>query len=403
MATYFRGMDARETVSLTRAMLDSGERLRWPDAAGPVADKHSTGGVGDKVSLVLAPLAACCGLVVPMISGRGLGHTGGTLDKLEAMHGFRTDLSLEEFRAALARVGCAMAGQSATLAPADKVLYALRDVTGTVECMPLIVASILSKKAAAGISHLVMDLKCGDGAFMKTEERAVELATALVDVAEGLGIRAVALVTDMSQPLGLAIGNALEVEESVECLKGGGPADFRELTLRLVAAMVRLSGLAAAYEDAYALARTHLDDGSAWRRFQEMVKAQCGRLRGDGVPELDRASRVVELKAPRGGYVTRIATHAMGLASVKLGAGRLRLEDAIDPAAGIVLAKKVGDAVRSGEVLARVHHAMAARPELEGDIAACFEIGAERPAARELVAKVVTDAGVLGWSEWVLR
>lgn len=400
MATYFQRMSRDETVFLTRAMLHSGSRISWDGIPGPKADKHSTGGVGDKVSLVLAPLAACCGLQVPMISGRGLGHTGGTLDKLESMRGFRTNLSIQEVRETLKRVGCAMAGQSRELAPADKRIYALRDVTGTVECIPLIVASILSKKAAAGVESLVFDLKCGDGAFMKTESDALELARGLVDVAGGLGIRAAALVTNMEEPLGLAVGNALEVTESIECLRGGGPRDLRELTLRLTGAMILLSGLAADFGSAIGDALKRLDDGSAWRKFQEMVRAQGGELDGQGLPILERASHVVPLAAGRAGYLTRIANLRLGLASVKLGAGRQVVTDSVDPAAGIVLGKKVGDSVDKGDVLAWVHHPKVPRPELESEIAACFEIGAERAAPRELVWKVVTARGIRGWEEW---
>jgi pyrimidine-nucleoside phosphorylase len=399
MATYFKSMDAAETVSLTRAMLDSGERLSWPEFPEPKADKHSTGGVGDKVSLSLAPLAAVCGLRVPMLSGRGLGHTGGTLDKLEAMKGYRTALGPEEFRKVLADHGCVISAQTKVLAPADKVIYALRDVTGTVECIPLIVASILSKKAAAGVENLVFDLKCGDGAFMKTPERALELARALVDVSAGLGMKALALVTNMDEPLGVAVGNANETAEAVECLRGRGPADMRELTLRLTAAMVLLSGLEKTYPAAYARVRARLDDGSALKRFGEWVRAQGAELQPDGSPVLDLAVPGRPLPAPRDGYLTRVATTALGLATVRLGAGRLALTDVVDPGVGVMVAKKVGDPVKKGEPLAWLH-ARKDVPELEAEIAACFEVGPERVAPRPLVSHVVTAQGVQTWEEW---
>ncbi|HVP38268.1 MAG TPA: thymidine phosphorylase [Candidatus Saccharimonadales bacterium] len=399
MAVFFRGMDGAETVSLTRAMLESGRRLEWPEFPEPKADKHSTGGVGDKVSLALAPLAAACGLRVPMLSGRGLGHTGGTLDKLEAMRGYRTRLSPEEFRRVLAETGCVIAAQTEVLAPADKVIYALRDVTGTVECIPLIVASILSKKAAAGVESLVFDIKCGDGAFMKTEARAVELARALVDVSAGLGMRALALVTNMDEPLGLAVGNALETAEAVQCLRGAGPPDLRELTLRLAGAMVYLSGLEPRVEAAYQRARGRLDDGSAARRFGQWVSAQGAELGADGGPVLDLGVPGKPLPAPRDGYIARIATTALGLATVRLGAGRLALTDVVDPGVGVVLAKKVGDPVRKGEPLAALH-ARRPVPALEAEIAACFEVGPGRVAPRPLVSHVVTAEGVRSWEEW---
>lgn len=336
--TFLRGLDDAETVALTRAMTDSGERLSWPGIDGPFYDKHSTGGVGDKVSLVLAPLWAELGRRVPMISGRGLGYTGGTLDKLEAIPGCRTDLDPPALRRVLAEVGCFINGQTATLAPADRVLYALRNETQTVECIPLIVASILSKKLAEGLDHLVLDVKVGSGAFMKTVPEARALASALVRVGTGAGVHTRALLTEMDQPLGRACGNALEVRETVECLQGGGPPDLVELTVRL-----------AGHPEAAAV----LASGRAFPRFEAMVRAQGGDLAR--LAEARAEERV--LLAEREGVVTRCDAGAVGRAAFLLGAGRLRAEDPVNPAVGIVVEKKVGDRVGRGEPLARLHHA----------------------------------------------
>ncbi len=399
MATFFRDMSPAETVALTRSMLESGRRLSWSGLSGPRADKHSTGGVGDKVSLPLAPLAAACGLKVPMLSGRGLGHTGGTLDKLEAMHGYRTGLSIEEFGAVLEEVGCAIVGQSGALAPADGKIYALRDVTGTVECIPLIVASILSKKAAAGVETLVIDLKSGDGAFMRSEARALELARALVEVAEGLGMRCVALLTNMDEPLGLAVGNALEVTESVECLRGAGPPDLRELTLREVAAMLWLSGLEATMPLAYSRARAHLDDGSALECWRRWIRAQGAQATAEGSPTLDQAPVVMAVPAPSDGFVRHIRTYDMGLFAVRLGAGRLVKTDTVDPAVGLVLVRKVGDPVKRGEPLCWLH-LRREEPALVAEAAALFEVGAQRVAPKPLVTHVVSREGTADWESW---
>jgi pyrimidine-nucleoside phosphorylase/thymidine phosphorylase len=334
---YSRGLTDAETVALTRAMTRSGTTLSWGD--GPeVVDKHSTGGVGDKVSLVLAPLWAELGYRVPMISGRGLGHTGGTLDKLEAIPGFRTDLDQDRLQAVLAQVGCFVSGQTASLAPADRVLYALRNETCTVESIPLIVGSILSKKLAAGVSRLVLDVKCGSGAFMVAEDDARALAGALVRVARGAGTDASAWITAMDQPLGGAVGNALEVEESIATLEGGGPADLRELVLVLA-------------QDPRA--EQVLASGAAAERFRRMVAAQGGdpdaRLHGSG-------TTVVEVKADRSGVVRRMDARGVGRAAFVLGAGRRRAEDPVDPGVGAIVDRKVGDEVRPGDVLLRLHH-----------------------------------------------
>jgi pyrimidine-nucleoside phosphorylase/thymidine phosphorylase len=337
-------------------MLRSGEVLDLSDVPGAKVDKHSTGGVGDKVSLALAPIAAACGAVVPMVSGRGLGHTGGTLDKLEAIPGFRVDLPVPRFREILRSVGACLVGQTASIAPADKKLYALRDVTGTVESIPLIAASIMSKKLAEGIDGLVLDVKVGGGAFMKRPEEAERLARVLAGIGRSMGKRVVALLTAMDQPLGLAVGNALEVAEALELLRGGGPPDLREVTRALAAEMLLLAGLAGAPGEALRLADAAVADGRALAKLRELVEAQGGDARAvDDPARLPRAARTLEVPAPATGVVQAVDAEAVGLAAMALGAGRARIEDRIDPAAGIAVRKKVGDAVERGEPLAVLH------------------------------------------------
>ncbi len=353
MAVYFRGMTAAETSFLTSAMLRSGRTISLDSVRLPAIDKHSTGGVGDKVSLVLAPLAAACGIAVPMMSGRGLGHTGGTLDKLEAIPGYRTDLSEEEFLAALDSNGFAMIRASEEVAPADRLMYALRDATATVESIPLITASILSKKCAEGAAGFVFDVKCGSGAFMKTIGEARSLAHSLVSVARETGKKAVAVITDMSEPLGNAVGNSLEVEESVACLKGEGPADVMEVTIRLCGLMLVLAGVCASPEEGEALANTRIADGSAFARFVENVKYQggdTGYVTGEKAFAKSRLEK--RLVSRKSGYVAGIDAYSIGHAAVTLGAGRARKEDAVLPHAGILLAKKTGSRVLEGETLA---------------------------------------------------
>lgn len=357
MAVFFRGMTPRETAAYTRAMIDSGERYDLADVPGVKVDKHSTGGVGDKVSLILAPLVAAAGLPVPMMSGRGLGHSGGTLDKLESIPGFRVGLSKEEAIRQLRDIGVIMIGQTEAVAPADKRLYALRDVTGTVESIPLICGSILSKKVAAGVEALVMDVKSGSGAFMRTREDAEELADALVSIGTELGLRMVACVTDMDQPLGLEIGNALEVRESIDCLRGEGPKDLREIVAILAAEMICMGGKATDTERARTLAEELLDNGAALERFHTLVKAQGG---DDSVIEdsdrLDVAPGKVEIKAETDGCVVGFETREIGLASNALGAGRMKITDVVDHGVGITLGAKRGDKVRKGQTLATLHH-----------------------------------------------
>ncbi len=355
--SFVNGLDDGEAVALTRAMTRSGPCMTWPGIEGPFIDKHSTGGVGDKVSLVLAPLWAAMGRRVPMISGRGLGHTGGTLDKLEAIPGYRVDLDESALRRILADVGCFISGQTAALAPADRILYALRNETQTVECIPLIVASILSKKLAEGLDRLVLDVKVGSGAFMKDLASARQLAEAMVRVGTGAGVHTSAVLTDMSQPLGQACGNALEVTESVACLQGGGPADLRALVLHLA-------------DDPAAAAL--LDSGAAYEVFARMVRAQGGSLSA-----LDVDSAEVEpYLADADGVLNRCDAWGVGRAAFLLGAGRLRAEDRVHPGVGVTVLKKVGDRVVRGEPLALLHHSGTRLDLARAELAGALHIGA---------------------------
>ncbi|MGB8579496.1 MAG: thymidine phosphorylase [Candidatus Sulfotelmatobacter sp.] len=357
MAVVLRGMTRAETAALTDAMLRSGEVLDFSSLPGKKVDKHSTGGVGDKTSLVLAPLAAAAGITVPMISGRGLGHTGGTLDKLEAIPGFSVNLSVAQFRRVLETCGCAMIGQTDEIAPADRKLYALRDVTGTVESPYLICASIMSKKLAEGIDALVLDVKTGSGAFMKTEEDAAFLAELMVETGERMGKQVVALITDMDQPLGCMIGNALEVVEVIEILRGQGPEDLRQLCLELAGWMLQLGGVANTVTGGRKLSEKLIASGKALDKFRQMVELQGGDPRVVDDPEkLPRARHAMILSSPRNGYLASLQCEQVGTACVILGGGRERKEDSVDPAVGIVLHKKVGDAISTGEPLATVHY-----------------------------------------------
>jgi pyrimidine-nucleoside phosphorylase len=357
MAIVLRGMNADETAHLTRAMVHSGERLDWSHVPGPKVDKHSTGGVGDKTSLILAPLAAACGCVVPMMSGRGLGHTGGTLDKLEAIPGFRTALTLDEFRVAVQNVGCAIVGQTREIAPADKILYSLRDVTATVESISLITASIMSKKIAEGIDALVMDVKCGQGAFMKTSADARELAQSLVATGHGNDVRTEALITAMEAPLGRAVGNALEVRESIETLRGVGPHDLETLSVALAGRMVQLGNLASTLQEAETKVRAALDSGSGLQKLRQIITQQGGDPQVvDDVTRLPTAPHQLLVRADRPGYVSEVRAEFVGVASMLLGAGRDRLEDKIDPAVGVMLRARPGELVKEGDAIAEVHY-----------------------------------------------
>ena len=348
MAIYLRGMSAEEMAVLTEQMLASGVRLKWPSGAQCV-DKHSTGGVGDKVSLLLAPLLACCGLRVPMVSGRGLGPTGGTLDKLEAIPGFRTDLSLEEIREITDRVGCVITGASAEIAPADRKFYALRDVTATVASIPLITASIMSKKLAEGLDALVLDVKVGSGAFMKTLDQARELAQSLVETGRRMGVRTTALITDMSQPLGRMAGNAVEVDETVAALSGEGPDDLISLTNSLGAELLVATGRASNREQGFRQLQQHIDSGRGLEKLREMVASQGGDL--DAVRPI--APETI-IEATHSGFVSAIEVEALGHEIIRLGGGRRVLSDSIDHSVGIETLVSIGDQVRRREPLARV-------------------------------------------------
>ncbi|HTA45085.1 MAG TPA: thymidine phosphorylase [Bryobacteraceae bacterium] len=392
MATYFSSMTDRELSSFTEVMMASGEVMNLDDIPGVKVDKHSTGGVGDKTSLICAPIAAAAGVVVPMISGRSLGHTGGTLDKLESIPGFRTDLTLDQFRAQLAEHGLAFIGQSEEIAPADKRLYALRDVTGTVESIPLIASSIMSKKMAEGLDALVLDVKVGDGAFMKKQVDARRLAAAMVGVGRRLDKRVQALITDMHQPLGYAVGNALEVMEVSQTLQKAGPADLTRLSLELAARMIHLGKVAPTLEDARKLAEDKLMDGSAYRKFKQVVEAQGGNPQSlDRFELLPNATGMREILSPRAGFVSAIKAEDIGRASAMMGAGRSRKEDAIDPAVGVILEVKAGEKVESGSVLCRLYYTSEENLDEAADLVEdAFRISGARPDERELILEVVS-------------
>jgi len=357
MAIYLRGMSAEETGHLTGAMVRSGATLDLGDLPGPKVDKHSTGGVGDKTSLILAPLAAACGVIVPMMSGRGLGHTGGTLDKLEAIPGFRVNLSVDEFRQALRCCGCAMIGQTAQVAPADKILYALRDVTGTVESIPLITASIMSKKIAEGIGGLVLDVKCGHGAFMKSRADARALAQALVATGQNNGVKSSALLTAMDAPLGRTVGNALEVQECLDTLRGRGPKDLESLSLTLAAWMLVLGGVAESLDAADEKVQAALASGRGLEKLREIIAEQGGDPHvADDPGKLPASPHQTFVRAKRSGYVTAVQAESVGRACILLGAGRNRVEDAVDHAVGVVIHTGLGEAAREGGILAEVHY-----------------------------------------------
>ena len=390
MAIWFRGMDAAETAALTMAIRDSGDTLHFDNIQGLRVDKHSTGGVGDKTSLAVAPVVASLGVKVAKMSGRGLGHTGGTVDKLEAIEGFRTDLTTAEFEAIVNRVGIAIVGQSADLAPADKLLYALRDVTATVDSLPLIASSIMGKKLAADDDCILLDVKTGSGAFMKTEADSRALAEAMVDIGKRAGKRTRALITDMDRPLGNAIGNSLEVIEAIETLNGRGPADFTELCVALATQMLVISdrGTEAECEEKVRRAMT---DGTALRTFAAMVEAQGGDPAWIFHPEkFPSAPYSRDVLSPADGYITHVDCEGYGTSALLLGAGRNRKEDTIDPAAGILLHAKTGDAVKAGRPIATLY---ASRKELldsaEQKLLESTEFGSVRPHPRALILGLV--------------
>jgi pyrimidine-nucleoside phosphorylase len=396
MAVVIRGMTGSELSALTSAMLHSGEVLDLSDIPGPKVDKHSTGGVGDKTSLIIAPIVAAGGVNVPMISGRGLGHTGGTLDKLQSIPGFNINLSLSEFRRVLKACGCGLIGQTAEIAPADKKLYALRDVTATVESPNLICASIMSKKLAEGIDSLVLDVKTGSGAFMKTEKDSVHLAELMVETGERMGKKMVALITDMDQPLGLKVGNALEVEECIEVMNGAGPADLREVSVELAAWMFYLAGRTPSFDKGRELADKLIRDQSALKKFREIVVQQGGNPGAiDDPKRLPQAAHRVPVLSPASGFVEFIQCEQVGIASLVLGGGREKKEDVIDPAVGLVLHKKVGDPVTKGEALCTILYNSDARlGSAQSLLQEAYRIAGKPPAAkRPLIHRVISGKG----------
>ncbi len=399
---FHRGLSPRELATLTAAIAGSGRMFDLSALGVPTADKHSTGGVGDKISLPLAPLVASNGVTVPMCSGRGLGHTGGTLDKLEAIRGYRTRLTYDEFVDILRRVGCSIAGQSADLAPADSVLYELRDVTGFVESLPLIVSSIASKKLAAGPRALVYDVKCGRGAFLKTRAEAEALAERLVATTVAAGRRAVAILTDMNAPLGAAIGNANEAAESVAVLRGDGPADVVEETVVLGAAMLMLAGAQPGFEEAAAAMHARIADGSGLAKFRAMVDAHGGDLGVVDDPAwLRMSAHQATVRASRDGVVRDIDSLRLGLAGVAMGAGRARREDVIDPGAGFDLRMRVGDAVREGDVLAHVFANSAERQMIgEEAVSAAVDLAPVGTAVTPLASRILAVVATGGMAAW---
>ncbi|MBT8212437.1 MAG: thymidine phosphorylase [Acidimicrobiia bacterium] len=372
MAIFLRGFNDRELAVWTEAMMHSGDVLDFSDLAMPKVDKHSTGGVGDKISIPLAPIVAACGLAVPMMSGRGLGHTGGTLDKLESIPGFRARLDPDEFKTILERLGLVLAGQSETLVPADRLIYALRDATGTVPSIPLISSSIMSKKLAEDLDGLVLDVKVGRGAFMKHEAGARKLAETMVGIGAARGTKVVAILTDMNQPLGMTVGNALEIHESLDILAGNGPADSTEVVFKLGAEMLMLGGLAATEHEARNAMHSAVETGAAMTRFADVIEAQGGDPQAlSDRSMLGVATNTVDLPATSAGFVSQCDALDIGTAAVRLGAGRARKEDDVNPAVGIVIHHKIGAEVDAGESLATIHYdddsrLEAALPLLEG-------------------------------------
>jgi pyrimidine-nucleoside phosphorylase len=383
MAILLRGMTSEETSALTKAMVDSGVRLDLSDIPGTKVDKHSTGGVGDKTSLIIAPVVASCGVAVPMMSGRGLGHTGGTLDKLESIPGFRVHLSLAEMKAALRQTNCAMIGQTEQIAPADRKLYALRDVTGTIESIPLISASIMSKKIAEGIDALVLDVKSGSGAFMKTESDSRRLAESLVAIGRASGVRTEAILTNMDAPLGHAVGNAVEVIECLEVLKGRGPVDLIEVSTALAARMLVLGGVARDDAEGASHVRAALASGTALDRFCRIVEVQGGDPRVcDDYSRLPAVPGRCVVSADRSGYVTEVDAELVGRASVVLGAGRDTVDDDIDPAVGILVKTQRGEPVRAGDPILELHYRTITRRDAARPLAARAIVIDDSPPAR---------------------
>ncbi|MBI5750104.1 MAG: thymidine phosphorylase [Nitrospinae bacterium] len=401
MAIYFSGMTEDETYHLTYSMMNSGEVLDLSDIPGIKVDKHSTGGVGDKLSLTIAPLVASAGIPMPMIAGRGLGHTGGTVDKLESIPNFRTNLSLREFKETVKKINLSIIVQTSEIAPSDKKLYALRDVTATVESIPLIVSSIMSKKLAEGIDGLVMDVKTGNGAFMKEFEDALELSEGIVQIGKKFGKNVVALITDMNQPLGYAVGNSLEVIEVIEMLKGKGSDDIKNLTLKIGAWMLKIGGITEDIEDGIKILQEKLKSGEGLKKFRELIKCQNGN------PEVTedynlfpKAKIIKDITSSKSGYVQKIETDKIGISASILGAGRLKADSPIDYSAGLILRKKIGDYVEKGESLVTIHtnlplpllikEGSEGRSEAESIITSSYIIGVNQPIKPPLIHKVIT-------------
>jgi len=406
MACFFRGMSREETLTFTRLMLHSGEVMDLSEIPGVKVDKHSTGGVGDKVSLILAPMVAACGVPVPMISGRGLGHTGGTLDKLESIPGFRTNLTIADYKRVIREIGLVMIGQTKEIAPADKKMYGLRDVTATVECIPLIAGSIMSKKLAEGIDALVLDVKTGRGAFMQTHERSLELAKTLVEIGNGFGKETIGFITDMNQPLGVAIGNWLEVVESVECLRGAignndSSSDLMEVTYVLSGAMVYLGKQAGSIEEGIEKCRKTIEDGSAYRKFLDLVHAQGGSIGAlENLERFPLPKFAMEIHTSEQGFIGEIDSYELGMASISLGAGRERIDDILDMKAGILLKKKVGDTVDVGDAVAVFY---TDRENVLGTarerIAKAFTVSSVKPDRKSMILDIVDKNGVRKWKD----
>src|SRR5438309_4095499 len=392
MAVFFSGMTDREVSAMTDSMMNSGSAVDLSSVPGIKVDKHSTGGVGDKTSLIAAPLAAAAGVVVPMISGRALGHTGGTLDKLESIPGFRTDLDLDEFRSLLAQHKLAFIGQTPEVAPADGKLYSLRDATATVESIPLIASSIMSKKLAVGLDALVLDVKVGSGAFMKKQVEARRLAQMMVGIGRRLDKRVQALITDMNQPLGYAIGNALEVMEVSQTLQNAGPTDLTRISLELAARMIFLGKIVPTLDEARELAQSKLLDGSGYRKFKEVITAQGGNPQVlDRFELLPNATGAREIASPRAGFVSAIDAEYIGQASAMIGAGRDTKEDTIDPAVGVILEVKVGQKIDPGSILCRIYHTNDERLESAAELVEdAFKISQQPVDERDLILEVVS-------------
>ena len=392
MAVFFKGMNKRETLALTMAMAESGDMLDLSDIPGIKCDKHSTGGVGDKTSLSVIPLAASFGLITAKMSGRGLGHTGGTIDKLESFPGFKVEISGDDFIRQVKKLGIALVGQSADLAPADKKLYALRDVTGTVENRSLIASSIMSKKLAAGADLILLDVKTGSGAFMKTLEDSKALAREMVDIGNGAGRKTIATITDMDQPLGNAIGNALEVKEAIDALKGCAPKDYTELVYAFAEEFLLATEMAKDKESAHRMVEEKISSGAALDKMAEFIEAQGGNKEDVYHPEnLPKAAHTAEILATADGYVSKIQCEEIGLCAMLLGGGRAKKEDVIDPAVGFILHKKKGDAVKAGESLATMHYNGDSFPEeVQKRFLEAYTISVEKPQLNPLIYEVIS-------------